>query len=85
MASQIEVAILAASQLNMDTYNWTFARGKSRAGEPMYGFEVWAAENGITTEFDAPLVRVEDDNPLRCIQKGVREIERQWAEKSQSR
>lgn len=73
MAARIEVAILAASQLNMDTYGWTITRGKSRTDEPLYGFAVYSAAGGVTTNYD-PLVLVEHDDPLTCVQSGIAKL-----------
>ncbi len=48
---------------------WLFGRGRSRPGEPLYGFAVFETRAGIGD--DVPIVMTEHDDPRACVHQAV--------------
>lgn len=56
-------------------YYWVFGRGKIREGEPMYGINLFVAEDYTGSGEDKPCYVGEHDNPDECVRGAVA-----WAE-----
>lgn len=69
--ADLAIAMLEAEKL-LPGKAWLIGRGRSRPGEPLYGFAVFETREAIAD--DEPLVMVEHEDPRQCVALAVQQI-----------